>query len=109
MPIVQRHSIMPESRGPLSSRTLQETPPAGPPTRDQQGRQSNRSFRPDVQAMLAPGHLLRWIYIGRLSVAVAIFLAAVRVWTHQDTDTIKLLIASLAFALTTAVTVASFG
>ena len=59
--------------------------------------------------MLAPGHLLRWIYIGRLSIAVAIFLAAVRVWTHQDTDTVKLLIASLAFALTTAVTVASVG
>ena len=59
--------------------------------------------------MLDPRRLLRWIYIGRLSIAVAIFLAAVLVWTQADTDTTKLLIASLAFALTTAVTVASVG
>jgi len=55
--------------------------------------------------MLDPRLLLRWIYIGRLSIAVAIFLAAVLVWTRADT--VNLLIASLAFALTTAVTVAS--
>ncbi len=60
-----------------------------------------------MQAMLDPRRLLRWIYIGRLSVAVAIFLAAVRVWTQDTTDIQKLLIASLSFALTTAVTVAS--
>jgi two-component system sensor histidine kinase PilS (NtrC family) len=59
--------------------------------------------------MLDPRRLLRWIYIGRLSIAVAIFLAAVLVWTRDDTDTRKLLIASLAFALTTGVTVASVG
>jgi two-component system, NtrC family, sensor histidine kinase PilS len=59
--------------------------------------------------MLDPRRLLRWIYIGRLSIAVAIFLAAVLVWTQATTDTTKLLIASLAFALTTAVTVASVG
>jgi two-component system, NtrC family, sensor histidine kinase PilS len=57
--------------------------------------------------MLDPRRLLRWIYIGRLSIAVAIFLAAVLVWTQATTDTTKLLIASLALALTTAVTVAS--
>ena len=51
--------------------------------------------------------LLRWIYLGRLSIAVSIFLAAVLVWTKADTDSVKLLVASLAFALTTAVTVAS--
>jgi two-component system sensor histidine kinase PilS (NtrC family) len=62
-----------------------------------------------MQAVLDPRYLLRWIYIGRLSMAVAIFLAAVLVWTQADTDKVKLLIASLAFALTTAVTVASFG
>lgn len=45
--------------------------------------------------------------MGRLSIAVAIFLAAVLVWTQPDTDTTNLLIASLAFALTTAVTMAS--
>src|SRR5687767_12273154 len=62
-----------------------------------------------MQAMLDPRRLLRWIYIARLSMAVAIFLAAVLVWTQADTDKVKLLIASLAFALTTAVTVASVG
>jgi len=55
--------------------------------------------------MLDPRLLLRWIYIGRLSIAVAIFLAAVLVWTRADA--VNLLIASLAFAITTAVTVAS--
>ena len=60
-----------------------------------------------MQAMLDPRRLLRWIYIGRMSVAVAIFLAAVRVWTQDTTDIQKLLIASLTFALATAVTVAS--
>src|SRR5688500_1233247 len=59
--------------------------------------------------MLDPRRLLRWIYIGRLSIAIAIFLAAVLVWTQATTDTAKLLIASLAVALTTAVTVASVG
>ena len=60
-----------------------------------------------MQAMLDPRRLLRWIYIGRLSIGVAIFLAAVFVWTRADADKLNLLIASLAFALTTAVTVAS--
>ncbi|HJQ20538.1 MAG TPA: ATP-binding protein [Gemmatimonadaceae bacterium] len=55
--------------------------------------------------MLDPRLLLRWIYIGRLSIAVAIFVAAVFVWTRADT--VNLLIVSLAFALTTGVTVAS--
>ena len=55
--------------------------------------------------MLDPRLLLRWIYIGRLSISVAIFLAAVLVWTRADT--LNLLIASLGFAITTAVTVAS--
>lgn len=55
--------------------------------------------------MLDPRLLLRWIYIGRLSISVAIFVAAVSVWTRADT--VNLLIASLAFALSTAVTVAS--
>jgi two-component system sensor histidine kinase PilS (NtrC family) len=57
--------------------------------------------------MLDPRRMLRWIYIGRMSIAVAIFIAAVRVWTQADTDTLKLLIASLSFAIATAVTVAS--
>lgn len=66
-----------------------------------------RAVLPPMQAMLDPRRLLWWIYIGRLSLAVAIFIAAVKVWTQDDTDKIKLLIASLTFAMTTAVTVAS--
>ena len=62
-----------------------------------------------MQAMLEPRRLLRWIYTGRLSIAVAIFLTAVLLWTQPETPREKLLIASLAFALTAAVTVASFG
>ncbi|MEX2152110.1 MAG: ATP-binding protein [Gemmatimonadaceae bacterium] len=62
-----------------------------------------------MQAMLDPRRLLRWIYIGRLSVAVAIFLAAVLIWLQDDTDARKLLIATLAFAVTVPVTVVSFG
>ena len=57
--------------------------------------------------MLDPRRLLRWIYMGRLSVAAAIFLAAVTVWLRDDTDVQKLLVASLAFALTVTVTVVS--
>jgi two-component system sensor histidine kinase PilS (NtrC family) len=34
--------------------------------------------------MLAPPRLLRWMYIGRLSVATAIFLAAVAQWREAD-------------------------
>jgi len=56
--------------------------------------------------MLEPRRLLRWIYIGRLIIAVAIFLAAVFVWTQSEI--LDLLVASLAFALTTGVTVASW-
>ena len=64
---------------------------------------------PTIKAILDPRRLLRWIYIGRLSLATAIFSAAVLVWTREDTDTQKLLVASLAFALSMGVTVASAG
>ena len=64
---------------------------------------------PTIMAMFDPRRLLRWIYIGRLSVATAIFIAAVSVWTREDTDKGKLLIASLAFALSAGVTVFSAG
>ena len=60
-----------------------------------------------MQAIADPRRLLRWIYIGRLTISVAIFLAAVLVWTQEDTDKRKLLVASLAFAISTGVTVAS--
>jgi two-component system sensor histidine kinase PilS (NtrC family) len=54
-----------------------------------------------LQAILDPRRLLRWIYIGRLSLVSAILLAAVIVWHRADTDPGNLLIASLAFAVTT--------
>jgi two-component system sensor histidine kinase PilS (NtrC family) len=62
-----------------------------------------------MQAMLDPRRLLRLIYIGRLTITVAIFLAAVLVWTREEADKGNLLVASLAFALTTGLTVASVG
>ena len=57
--------------------------------------------------MLDPRRLLRWLYIGRMSLVTAIFAAAVFVWTREDTDTHKLLVASLAFACATGVTALS--
>ena len=56
---------------------------------------------------LDPAPLVRWVYVGRLSIATAIFLAAVLVWQDALTDTGKLLVASLAFAATLAVTAVS--
>jgi two-component system, NtrC family, sensor histidine kinase PilS len=56
---------------------------------------------------LDPAPLVRWVYVGRLSIATAIFLAAVLVWQDVLTDTGKLLIASLAFAATLVVTAVS--
>jgi two-component system sensor histidine kinase PilS (NtrC family) len=53
---------------------------------------------------LDPAPLVRWVYVGRVSIATAIFLAAVLVWQDALTDTGKLLVASLAFAATLAVT-----
>lgn len=53
---------------------------------------------------LDPARLVRWVYVGRVSIASAIFLAAVLVWQDENTDTGKLLIASLSFAFTIGVT-----
>ena len=50
--------------------------------------------------------MLRWIYISRLIIAVAIFLAAIILWTQGDQ--LDQLVAALAFALATAVTAASW-
>ncbi|HEU4994020.1 MAG TPA: ATP-binding protein [Gemmatimonadaceae bacterium] len=66
-----------------------------------------RVVRQEIQAVLDPRVLLRWIYIGRLSIASAIFIAAIKVWTREDADRINLLIASLVFASSTVVTVLS--
>jgi two-component system sensor histidine kinase PilS (NtrC family) len=50
---------------------------------------------------------VRWVYLGRVSISAAIFLAAVLVWQDANTDTGKLLIASLSFAFTLGVTACS--
>jgi two-component system sensor histidine kinase PilS (NtrC family) len=56
--------------------------------------------------MLHPLRVLRWIYLGRLSLAVAIFLAAVTHWRHADSgDT---LVAALSLFATIAFTAGSF-
>ena len=60
-----------------------------------------------LKAILDPRRLLRWVFIGRLCVASAIFIAAVGSWS--DADATKTLIASLAFALSTVFTVISAG
>jgi PAS domain S-box-containing protein len=51
--------------------------------------------------------LLRWVFIGRLCLASAIFIAAVRNWTAVDAD--QTLVASLAFVISAIVTVVSVG
>jgi len=58
--------------------------------------------------VLEPRLLLRWDYTGRMILAAAIFFAAVGVWTQPEAGKIDLLIASLAFATATTVTVGSF-
>ncbi|PYP75509.1 MAG: hypothetical protein DMD35_21240 [Gemmatimonadetes bacterium] len=57
--------------------------------------------------LLDPALLVRWVYVGRLSVAGAIFLAAVLVWQNPDTDGQKVLVATLAFVACLIVTGAS--
>ncbi len=55
--------------------------------------------------MVQPGRILRWIYIGRLSLATAIFLAAVFSW--READALDTLVAALGMFLATAFTAAS--
>jgi two-component system, NtrC family, sensor histidine kinase PilS len=57
--------------------------------------------------LLDPERLVRWVYVGRLSIAAAIFLAAVLVWENPDTDGRKILVATLAFVASLIVTGAS--
>ena len=48
--------------------------------------------------LLDPARLVRWVYVGRLSIATAIFLAAVLVSRDPDTDGRKIVVATLAFS-----------
>ncbi|HEV7990412.1 MAG TPA: ATP-binding protein [Gemmatimonadaceae bacterium] len=58
----------------------------------------------DRAFLLDPVRLVRWVYVGRLSLATAIFLAALLVWQDPDTEKGKLLVASLVFSGTLMVT-----
>ncbi len=60
------------------------------------------------QTLPEPRQILRWVYMGRLSLASAIFIAGVVNWAKQETDATKLTVVTIAFALTTVLTVVSF-
>jgi two-component system sensor histidine kinase PilS (NtrC family) len=48
--------------------------------------------------LIDPARLVHWVYVGRLSLATAIFLAAALVWRDPDTEPRKVVIAMLGFA-----------
>jgi len=54
--------------------------------------------------LLDPDRLVRWVYVGRLSLATAIFLAAVLASQDPDTERRKIVIATIAFTATLAAT-----
>ncbi len=58
-----------------------------------------------VLGLLEPRRFVRWLYLARFSVASAIYVAAIKWW--QSTDPENTLVASLTFALTMIVVVAS--
>ena len=58
----------------------------------------------DRAFLLDPARLVRWVYVGRLSIATAIFLAALLVWHDPDTERQKIVVATLTFAATLVVT-----
>ena len=84
---------------PARSRTLQLPPSVSL-------RFTPIASEPILRAFLDPRRLLRWVYLGRASLVTAILLAAILVW-EQDTDQSKLLVASIAFAVTTLWTLGS--
>jgi two-component system, NtrC family, sensor histidine kinase PilS len=88
---------MPESILPATSGTLRVAPVRLP----------TRLLDEERAFLLDPARLVRWVYVGRLSLAAAIFLAAVLVWQDPDTDGWKTLIATLAFVSALLVTGAS--
>ena len=51
-----------------------------------------------LQAILEPRRILRWVYVGRISLASAIYLASLYVWKLEEVPANTKLIASLAFA-----------
>src|SRR3954452_14401788 len=69
-------------------------------------RLATRPSEPALKAILDPRRLLRWVLIGRLCLATAIFIAALSTWANADSG--NTLVASLAFAVSAIVTVAAF-
>ena len=61
-----------------------------------------------LKVILDPPRLLRWVYVGRFSVATAIFIAAVFTWGTGDSDAQGFPVAAIAFAATTLWTLGSF-
>jgi len=57
-------------------------------------------------AVLNPARLIRWVYVGRMSLATAILLAAFLSW--KNTDAAKTFVVTLSFLGTLATTAASF-
>ena len=51
-----------------------------------------------LQSLLEPRRIVRWVYVGRLSVASSIYLASLYVWKLEEVPANSKLIASLAFA-----------
>jgi two-component system sensor histidine kinase PilS (NtrC family) len=64
-----------------------------------------RGSEPALKQILDPRQLIRWVFIGRLCLASAIFIAAISNWSVSDSS--RTLVASLAFAVSTVVTVLS--
>lgn len=64
-----------------------------------------RGSEPALKQILDPRQLIRWVFIGRLCLASAIFIAAVSNWSESDSS--RTLVASLAFAVSIVVTVIS--
>jgi two-component system sensor histidine kinase PilS (NtrC family) len=60
---------------------------------------------PRLRALLDPNRILRWVYIGRISIAFAIFLAAVASW--REAEKANTLVASLMVTASLAFTGAS--
>ena len=59
-----------------------------------------------LHAVLEPRRLIRWVYIGRLSLAWAILIAAIASWFRSDSE--KTLVVTLTFVLAHIITAASF-
>ncbi|HYD54596.1 MAG TPA: ATP-binding protein [Gemmatimonadaceae bacterium] len=57
---------------------------------------------------LSPHAVLRWVYLGRLSLAIAVFVAAAVVSQRSGAEPRDLLVATLAFGMSVAVVAASF-